>query len=264
LTSKPVAQMTVPGSSVDERDRRSGRADRPRSHVDPLSTDRAGAGADERVAATEPTAEPGVDGLAHQFGRGQTLKRSRPSCCGSGACREPIARWTYWLRRARARSESPRWRHRPRARARLGSRRVGGRRCCGADARRRPGPARSRNARRLKRPGGEHDLAGLVRAVVGLDEVAARACLHGPHERVELDGSLEVACILGEVADDLVARPVVVGVSGERPARKAVVAGGGEQRQRVPARAPRRCRSYLCQRWLRSFQSSVQCLCLAV
>jgi hypothetical protein len=194
----------------------------------------------------------------------RTLKRSRPSCCGSGACREPIARWTYWLRRARARSESPRWRHRPRARARLGSRRVGGRRCCGADARRRPGPARSRNARRLKRPGGEHDLAGLVRAVVGLDEVAARACLHGPHERVELDGSLEVACIVAEVADDLVARPVVVGVSGERPARKAVVAGGGEQRQRVPARGPRRCRSYLCQRWLRSFQSSVQCLCLAV
>ena len=29
------------------------------------------------------------------------------------------------------------------------------------------------DARRLERPGGDHDLVGLVRAVVGLDEVAA-------------------------------------------------------------------------------------------
>ena len=43
------------------------------------------------------------------------------------------------------------------------------------------------NARRLKRPGGDHDLVGLVCAVVGLDGVAALARPHGPHPAVELD-----------------------------------------------------------------------------
>ena len=57
--------------SVGERDRRSGGGSRPRSHVDTAPADRPGAGADERVTATEPAADPGVDGLAHQPGRGQ-------------------------------------------------------------------------------------------------------------------------------------------------------------------------------------------------
>ena len=46
------------------------------------------------------------------------------------------------------------------------------------------------NARRLKRPGGDHDLVGDVCAVVGLDEVAALARPHGPHPGVELDGAV--------------------------------------------------------------------------
>jgi hypothetical protein len=48
----------------------------------------------------------------------------------------------------------------------------------------------------------------------------------------------QVAGVLGEVADNLVARRVVVRVARERPARQAVVARRGEQPQRVPALAP--------------------------
>jgi hypothetical protein len=39
--------------------------------VDTPPADRSGVGADERVAAAQPAAEPGVDGLAHQPGRGR-------------------------------------------------------------------------------------------------------------------------------------------------------------------------------------------------
>src|SRR5215217_6218471 len=98
------------------------------------------------------------------------------------------------------------------------------------------------NARRLKRPGGDHDLIGLICAIIGLDEVTALACPDGPHAAIELEWELEVARVASEVFDDLVARRVVAGVAGERSAGESVVARRREQPQRVPARPPHACR----------------------
>jgi hypothetical protein len=63
----------------------------------------------------------------------------------------------------------------------------------------------------------------------------------GPHAGVELEGQVEVACVVGEVVDDFVAGRIVVRVTGERAAWESVVARGGEKRQRVPARPPHGC-----------------------
>jgi hypothetical protein len=62
--------------------------------------------------------------------------------------------------------------------------------------------------------------------------------LHGADAAVVLDRQVEAAGVLGEVGDDLVAGGVVVGVAGEREPGEAVVARGGEERERVPALAP--------------------------
>ena len=96
------------------------------------------------------------------------------------------------------------------------------------------------HARDLERAGGDHDLVGVQRAVGEFDAVAAVFGVHRGDAAVELDGEREVAGVVGEVADDLVAGGVVVGVAGEGEAGQAVVARGREQPQRVPARAPGR------------------------
>ena len=100
-----------------------------------------------------------------------------------------------------------------------------------------------RRERHLKRPGGDHDLVGLVGAVGELDEeTAAVACPHGLHAAVELDRQLEPLRVVGEVGDDVVAPRVAVGVAWEVEPGQAVVAHGREQPQRVPAAPPRRGR----------------------
>ena len=96
-----------------------------------------------------------------------------------------------------------------------------------------------RRERHLKRPGGDHDLVGLVGAVGELDEEAAAvACPHGLHAAVELDRQLEPSRVVGEVGDDVVAARVAVGVAGEVEPGQAVVAHGREQPQRVPSGSP--------------------------
>ena len=62
----------------------------------------------------------------------------------------------------------------------------------------------------------------------------------GADTAAQFDRQLEVARVVGEVGDDVVAARVAVRIPGERPAREAVVADRGEQPQRVPALAPRR------------------------
>src|SRR5215211_987345 len=71
---------------------------------------------------------------------------------------------------------------------------------------------------------GDHDLLCAVGAVVGLYEVAVFACLDGSRPALELDGEVEVACVVGEVFDDFVAGRVVIGVAGKRAACERVVA----------------------------------------
>jgi hypothetical protein len=85
-----------------------------------------------------------------------------------------------------------------------------------------------RYARNLKRAGGDHHLAGAQRSVEQLDTVAAVVGVEAGDAAVELDGQREVARVVGEVVDDLVASRVVVGVSRERQAGQAVIARGRE------------------------------------
>ena len=88
-------------------------------------------------------------------------------------------------------------------------------------------------------PGGDHHLVGVVAAVGELDaEAAVVGAAHGQDAAVELDRQLEVARVVVQVGDDLVAARVAVGVAGERQAGQAVVAHGREQPQRVPAAPP--------------------------
>ena len=95
-----------------------------------------------------------------------------------------------------------------------------------------------RHMRYLERSGRHDDVVGFVGAVVELDEVAAPAAAHGADGAVELDRQVEVAGVIAEVGDHVVAARVGVGVAGERAPRQAVVAHGREQLQRVPPRAP--------------------------
>ena len=97
-----------------------------------------------------------------------------------------------------------------------------------------------RHARHLEGAGGDHDLVGPVRAVVELDDVAVAVAAHGLDAAVVLDRQREVARVLGEVGDDLVAGGVVVRVAREGEPGEAVVADGSEQPERLPAAAPRR------------------------
>ncbi len=94
-----------------------------------------------------------------------------------------------------------------------------------------------RGARRLERSRGYDDLIGAAGAGVKRDGVAVAIAAQLEDTAAQLDG--EVAGVVGEVGDDLVARRMVVGVAGERLAREAVVAGRGEEPKRVPPLAPR-------------------------
>ena len=64
------------------------------------------------------------------------------------------------------------------------------------------------HARELEGAGGDHDLVGLVGAIVELDEVAAIALPDGADAAAQLDRQLEVARVVGEVGDDVVAARV--------------------------------------------------------
>ena len=88
-----------------------------------------------------------------------------------------------------------------------------------------------RHTRDLERAGGDHDLVGLVAAVVELDQEAALPSTDGAHRAAQLDRQLEVARVGGEVGDDVVATGVAVRITGERPPREAVVASRREQPQ---------------------------------
>ena len=67
-----------------------------------------------------------------------------------------------------------------------------------------------RHTRDLERAGGDHDLVGLVAAIVELDQVAALASADGADTAAQLDRQLEVARVVGEVGDDVVATRVAV------------------------------------------------------
>ena len=74
-----------------------------------------------------------------------------------------------------------------------------------------------------------------------LDEVAALPLADGADTAAQLDRQLEVARVVGEVGDDVVAARVASGSPGNARPGQAVVADRREQPQRVPALAPR-CR----------------------
>jgi hypothetical protein len=87
------------------------------------------------------------------------------------------------------------------------------------------------------------DLAGLVAAVLQLHpEAAAVEGPDGADRPPELHRQLESPRVLGEIAGDVVAAGIRVGIAGKRQPRQAVVAHGREEPQGVPARPPRRRR----------------------
>jgi hypothetical protein len=92
----------------------------------------------------------------------------------------------------------------------------------------------------LKGPGGDDDLVGLNGcAVLKVEPEAAVLVSDRPDLAAELHGEVVGLRVALEVGDDLVAAGIAVRVAGELEPGKAVVAPRREERERVPARAPR-------------------------
>jgi hypothetical protein len=96
-----------------------------------------------------------------------------------------------------------------------------------------------RHERHLEGPRGDHDLIGLVAAVVELDHVDAARPADGADRTVQLHRQVEVAGVVGQVFHDLVPAGVAVRITGKGQAGQSVVAGRREQLERVPTLAPR-------------------------
>jgi hypothetical protein len=58
-----------------------------------------------------------------------------------------------------------------------------------------------RHTRDLERTGGDHDLAGLIAAIVELDQIAALALADGPDTTANFDLQFDVARLVGLVGD---------------------------------------------------------------
>jgi hypothetical protein len=104
-----------------------------------------------------------------------------------------------------------------------------------------------RDARDLERSGRDHDLVAVQRPVGQLDAVAAVVWVKAGDAAGDLDGQREVTRVAGEVADNLVARRVVVGLAGKRAPGRELYRRGVKSRSESTAtarrpRAPRRRR----------------------
>ncbi len=95
------------------------------------------------------------------------------------------------------------------------------------------------DVRRLEWACRDDDLVGRDRPPVGVEDEAPVLAGELEHVAVELDRELEGFRIAFEIGDHVVACRIAVLLAGEGKLRKAAVAAGREERQRVPALAPR-------------------------
>ena len=168
-------------------------------------------------------------------------KRSRPPIrCGSGIWRDPTERWVSRVPLRAPRRSGSRCCRRPRRARPVGElARVAVADAVGLNDRRVEVGREGGHARDLERPGCHDDLVGLNGRLLKVKAEAAVLAPDGADLASELHGELEGLRVALEVGDHLVSAGIAVGVARELEAGKAVVAPRREERERVPAGAPR-------------------------